>query len=108
MTKTYRVQEPLAPYVADEDRQVAKLFPNGRSQAVRLPKAFRLPGKEVWIHRDGRRLIIEPIGAEAEAGGWPEGHWARVDRLRDGLDLDSYRLPSDPPPPAASGWDGPD
>ena len=31
---------------------VAKLFTNGRSQAVRLPVTYRFPGKEVFIHRD--------------------------------------------------------
>jgi antitoxin VapB len=39
----------------------AKLFQNGRSQAVRLPKAFRMPGAEVKIYRKGRRVILEPI-----------------------------------------------
>ncbi len=32
--------------------QVAKLFKNGRSQAVRLPSAFRFDGDEVYIRRD--------------------------------------------------------
>jgi antitoxin VapB len=32
--------------------QVAKLFRNGRSQAVRLPAAFRFAGDEVFIRRD--------------------------------------------------------
>ncbi len=32
--------------------QVAKLFTNGRSQAVRLPAAFRFEGKEVFVRRD--------------------------------------------------------
>jgi antitoxin VapB len=32
--------------------QVAKLFKNGRSQAVRLPAAFRFDGDEVYIRRD--------------------------------------------------------
>jgi antitoxin VapB len=32
--------------------QVAKLFKNGRSQAVRLPAAFRFDGNEVYIRRD--------------------------------------------------------
>jgi antitoxin VapB len=40
--------------------QRAKLFRNGGSQAVRLPKSFRLPGKEVLIRRDGPRIILEP------------------------------------------------
>ena len=30
----------------------AKLFNSGNSQAVRLPKAFRMPGNAVWIQRD--------------------------------------------------------
>ena len=33
-------------------RQPAKLFANGRSQAVRLPAAFRFEGKEVFIRKD--------------------------------------------------------
>lgn len=41
--------------------QTAKIFQNGRSQAVRLPKAFRLPGTEVKISRDGSRIILEPL-----------------------------------------------
>lgn len=39
----------------------AKLFLNGRSQAVRLPKAFRFEGvTEVFIQRDGDRVILSP------------------------------------------------
>lgn len=39
--------------------QTAKLFFNGRSQAVRLPKAFRFEGvKEVSIERDGDAVIL--------------------------------------------------
>lgn len=41
--------------------QTAKLFTNGRSQAVRLPKAFRFEGvSEVIIERDGDRVILSP------------------------------------------------
>ena len=41
--------------------QTAKLFINGRSQAVRLPKAFRFEGmKEVLIERDGDAVILRP------------------------------------------------
>ena len=39
----------------------AKLFMHGRSQAVRLPKEFRLPGKEVRVSRVGDKVILEPI-----------------------------------------------
>ena len=39
----------------------AKLFQTGRSQAVRLPKEFRMPGKEVKIRREGNKIILEPL-----------------------------------------------
>ena len=41
--------------------QTAKLFQKGRSQAVHLPKAFRLSGKEVKISKQGNKIILEPI-----------------------------------------------
>jgi antitoxin VapB len=41
--------------------QTAKLFINGRSQAVRLPKAFRFEGiQEVLIERVGDAVILRP------------------------------------------------
>lgn len=40
-------------------RQV-RLFRNGRSQAVRIPKEFELPGREATIRKVGDRLILEP------------------------------------------------
>jgi antitoxin VapB len=43
-----------------ESRHV-KLFRNGRNQAVRIPVEFELPGKEAIMHRDGDRLVIEPL-----------------------------------------------
>ncbi|MDH2434840.1 antitoxin [Pokkaliibacter sp. MBI-7] len=39
----------------------AKLFRNNRSQAVRIPAEFELPGERVLIHREGSKLIIEPV-----------------------------------------------
>jgi antitoxin VapB len=39
----------------------AKLFRNNRSQAVRIPVEFELPGDRVLIRREGGKLIIEPI-----------------------------------------------
>lgn len=39
----------------------AKLFKVGGSQAVRLPKAFRLPGDRVLISKEGNRIILEPM-----------------------------------------------
>jgi antitoxin VapB len=40
--------------------KTAKLFKNGESQAVRLPKEFRLPGKEVFIKRIGSAVVLLP------------------------------------------------
>lgn len=49
----------------------AKLFRNGRSQAVRLPKEFRFEGAEVSIRREGRRVVLEPLKRRS----WPAGYW---------------------------------
>ena len=38
-----------------------RLFRNGRNQAVRIPVEFELPGDEAIMHRDGERLVIEPV-----------------------------------------------
>lgn len=37
-----------------------KLFRNGRSQAVRIPREFELPGNEALIRREGEKLVLEP------------------------------------------------
>ena len=39
----------------------AKLFQNGRSQAVRLPREFRFEGGEVRIRRVSRGVLLEPM-----------------------------------------------
>ena len=45
----------------------AKLFKNGGSQAVRLPKECRFPGiEEVLVHREGRKVILEPADEWSE------------------------------------------
>ncbi|MBU1698480.1 MAG: AbrB/MazE/SpoVT family DNA-binding domain-containing protein, partial [Proteobacteria bacterium] len=38
----------------------AKLFINGRSQAIRLPKAYRFEGKEVYIKRISEGILLIP------------------------------------------------
>jgi antitoxin VapB len=43
-----------------QERQV-KLFRNGRNQAVRIPVEFEMPGDTAIMHREGNRLIIEPV-----------------------------------------------
>ena len=49
----------------------ARIFQNGRSQAVLLPKAFRFKGSEVKISKEGDKVILEPL----ENLPWPEGFW---------------------------------
>jgi len=39
----------------------AKLFRNGRSQAVRLPREFRFEGDRVRVRRAGRGVLVEPM-----------------------------------------------
>jgi antitoxin VapB len=40
--------------------ETAKLFPNGQSQAVRLPKEFRFEGDRVYIRRIGAAVVLLP------------------------------------------------
>lgn len=40
--------------------ETAKLFQNGKSQAVRLPKEFRFHGDKVFIKRMGNAVILLP------------------------------------------------
>lgn len=76
----------------------AKLFMHGRSQAVRLPKEFRLPGKEVRVSRVGDKVILEPI----EKPPFDVSAWrARLDVLGardfcpDGLPEETPIVPDD-------------
>lgn len=56
--------KPAAPRSAVTpagSRKTARLFTNGASQAVRLPKEFRMEGVEVRIWREGARVVLEPM-----------------------------------------------
>jgi len=72
----------------------AKLFHNGGSQAVRLPKACRFPDDqgEVVVRREGRKVILEPVDEWPAAfvaclGAWSEAlersTSARLRNLKD-------------------------
>lgn len=57
----------------------AKLFQNGGSQAVRLPRSCRFPEDqgEVVVRREGRKVILEPVDEWPAAferclGAWSE------------------------------------
>jgi antitoxin VapB len=54
----------------------AKLFRNGRSQAVRLPREFRFEGDEVRIRRVPQGVLLEPM--IPDTASW----FAELDRLR--------------------------
>ncbi len=41
-------------------RTTAKVFQTGRSQAVRIPKEYRFECDEVFIEREGARIILTP------------------------------------------------
>lgn len=41
--------------------KTAKLFQNGQSQAVRLPKEFRFEGDEVFIKKSGSAVVLIPL-----------------------------------------------
>lgn len=43
--------------------ETAKLFSSGRSQAVRLPKAYRFEGTEVVVKRFGSGVLLLPVAA---------------------------------------------
>ena len=49
--------------------QIAKLFQNGRSQAVRLPAEFRFEQKEVYIRRDP---LSGDVVLSRRPGGWED------------------------------------
>ena len=62
----------------------ARLFVNGKSQAVRLPKALRFQTDEVLMWQEGDRIIIEPAPKE----NWPPGYWEQLDELAPFLSED--------------------
>ncbi len=39
---------------------IAKVFKNGRSQAIRIPKEYRVDSDEVYIEKVGETLVIRP------------------------------------------------
>ena len=57
------------------DSATAKIFMNGRSQAVRLPKEFRFDTDEVSVERLGDGVVLRPLHRTREA--W----WARLQQV---------------------------
>ena len=75
---------------ADPAVREARLFRNNRSQAVRIPADWELPGERVAIRRDGARLILEPLRPPGLLGLLSS--WEPMD--------EALTDPDDPPPPA--------
>jgi len=57
----------------------ARLFWNGRSQAVRLPKEFRFEGDRVRVSRMGAGVLLEPVAIVVKES--PEELFARMDAM---------------------------
>jgi antitoxin VapB len=72
---------------------ITKIFMHGRSQAVCLPLAFRLPGRRVRVRRAERGILLEPILADIDA--W----FAELDRFANVAFIEGGRR--QPPMPAA-------
>ncbi len=56
----------------------AKVFRNGQSQAIRLPKEFRVVGTEVFIKKQGNMIVLIPI----EGNPW-ENLFASLNQFSD-------------------------
>ena len=62
--------------------KTAKLFQNGQSQAVRLPKEFRLPGESVYIKKQGNAVVLIP-----RINSW-DSLWESLDKFSDDYMVD--------------------
>jgi antitoxin VapB len=81
----------------------AKIFMHGRSQAVRLPKEFRLPGKEVRVSRVGRGVLLEPMEKITRAD--VEAVFHRIDQLGGGQPFLAEGRPEQPAMPPGPSFD---
>ena len=68
--------------------ETAKVFWSGRSQAVRLPKQFRMEAREVRIRKRGKEIILEPL---------PDT-WSWLDAIAGTLDEDFVKAVQEQPP----------
>ncbi|MBR6090511.1 MAG: AbrB/MazE/SpoVT family DNA-binding domain-containing protein [Anaerolineaceae bacterium] len=46
---------------------ITRVFTNGRSQAVRIPKQYRFDTDEVFINKIGEVVVLTPVSALAES-----------------------------------------
>lgn len=67
--------------------KTAKVFQNGRSQAVRLPKEFRFEGDSVFVHKVGNAVVLLP-----EQHGW-DSFFQALDQFSDDFMQDGRHQP---------------
>jgi antitoxin VapB len=70
-----------------EEPRVARVFWSGRSQAVRLPKDFRVNEEELIISRRGKALVLTPRRVPVDEKGWPRSFWKLFGQLPSDFDL---------------------
>lgn len=81
-----KVKADIAP--KREPRKVARVFMNGRSQAVRLPMEFRFDTDRVLVRREGRNVVLSPMFRDwddyrANGARFTDDFFEAMDELRD-------------------------
>jgi antitoxin VapB len=66
------------------DSGIARIFMHGRSQAVRLPLAFRLPGNRVRVRRVEGGILLEPMVTDLDSWFKELDRFAEVPFMEDG------------------------
>ena len=82
-----RMQKTPASKDRGKTIRIAKLFRNGKNQAVRLPREFEIQAKEVIIEKHGTKLVLTP-----KVSSW-EDYFASGHRLTDDFPDDIEDLP---------------
>ena len=72
-------------------QQTTKVFKSGNSQAVRLPRNFRVECEEVLIRKQGKNIILSPLPAS-----WA-GFMEKIPPLSDDFSIEGAELPNDLP-----------
>lgn len=71
------------------DQYVTKVFKSGNSQAVRLPREFRLDEEEVFIRKEGNSIVITPLPST-----W-DGFMENCEPLSEDFSISGTPLPDD-------------
>ncbi len=85
-------------------QSTARVFVSGNSQAIRLPKAFRVDASEVWISRDDQtgEITLKPIPDRQTVNAF-------IAELRAMPPSDEFLMPRDdsPAPDPLADWQAP-